>query len=154
MFQRLSYDLTELVFRMLFSLIFLGMGLEHVFSDYLIQSMMPDILPYKRLFSLGVGMLLLGCGLCVAVGYRVQYASIALGGFLGVVTCFIHIPAVFVNPRTLAEDWQWLWDVYQRSNIAKNLCLLGACFHLFNHRLGRWALDAEPQKRRRVSDIR
>lgn len=137
---RISYDLSDFLFRLLFSLIFIGLGLEHIFSDELIQGMMPEWVGGKRLASLVAGLVLLAGGASVAVGYNVRQAAMLLGAFLIVVTAVIHAPALLQRPYDLPEEWIWLWDVYQRSNFFKNLCLLGVCFHLMHHRVGRFAL--------------
>lgn len=141
MIHRLDYDVTDLVFRVLFSLIFLGLGLEHLFADELIRGMMPDWLPLKRFLSLAAGLVLVGGGLTVLLGYRTREGAVVLGLFLILVSGMIHLPAIFAAPSTLPSDWRWLWDVYQRGSLVKNLCLLGACFHLVNHEVGRFSLE-------------
>jgi len=136
----LSYDASDLIFRLLFSLIFIGLGLEHIFSDELIQGMMPAWIGSRRTASVVAGLVLLAGGSSVAVGFNVRRAAMMLAGFLVAVTLSIHLPALFSRPADLPRDWSWLWDVYQRSNFFKNLCLLGVCFHLTHHRVGRFAL--------------
>lgn len=142
MLHKLSYDLTDVIFRVLFSLIFLGLGLEHLFADDLIQSMMPVWFIGKRLVSVSAGVVLLTGGFSVMLGYKTTAGAVLLGGFLCVVTITIHLPACMVVPPDLPESWHWLWNVYQRSNLVKNLCLLGVCFHLINHEHGCYSLDA------------
>ena len=137
----LSYDATDLIFRLLFSLIFLGLGMEHIFSDELIQGMMPEWIGNKRTASVIAGVVLLTGGSCVAAGYKVHLAAALLGGFLVAVTLAVHLPALFQKPAGLPADWAWLWELYQRSNFFKNLCLLGVCFLLTHHRVGKFALD-------------
>jgi len=138
----LSYDVTDLIFRVLFSLIFLGLSMEHFFSDHLIQAMMPDWLgESKRLVSIITGAVLLTGGISILIGWNVHAAAILLGMFLLLVTVTIHGPALLHHPANMPADWTWLWDVYQRSNFFKNLCLLGVCFHLNHHRVGRFGLD-------------
>lgn len=137
----LSYDVTDLVFRVLFSLIFLGLGMEHFFSDHLIQSMMPDWLGgAKRAVSIVTGAILLSGGVSVMIGWKVHEAAVLLGTFLLLVTVTVHGPALLAHPTDMPQEWTWLWDVYQRSNFFKNLCLLGVCFHLYHHRVGRFGL--------------
>ncbi len=138
---RISYDVSDLIFRLLFSLIFIGLGFEHLLDDRIIQMMMPDWFVYRRALSVVAGMILLVGGFSVLLGYRVRGGAILLGIFLIVVTATIHLPALFAPPPDLPGQWRWLWDVYQRSNFAKNMCLLGGCFHLVNHRLGRFSVD-------------
>lgn len=141
---RLKYDMTDVVFRVLFSLIFIGLGGEHIFSNQLIIKMMPDFLPNLLCQALSVlsGILLLGCGMMIALGYQVRMAATLLGIFLILVNLLIHGPALFYEPKDLTEHWSWLWQVYQRSNFVKNLCLFGVCLHLINHKLGRYSLTS------------
>ncbi len=138
---RPKYEITDVVFRGLFSLIFIGLGFEHLFADEIIQSMMPEWLPFKRLPSIMAGLVLLAGGASVMFGFKTRQGALLLGTFLVVVTLSVHAPAMTAIPQDLHTDWHWLWDVYQRSNFVKNLCLLGVCFHLINHKLGKYSLD-------------
>ena len=135
-------DLTELAFRGLFVLIFIGLGGEHVFHDQLIRLLMPDWVPYPRAASIAVGLWLLFWGGLVLLGWKIREAAIALGAFVIVVTIVVHLPAVFSYPPEIAPDDRWLRDILQRSNLVKNLCLLGVCFHLLYHQPGRYSLTA------------
>ena len=36
----------------------------------------------------------------------------------------------------------WMWDILQRSNFVKNLCLLSVCFHLLHHKTGKLSLES------------
>ncbi len=139
--QRIDSDLAELIFRMLFSSIFIVLGGEHIFRDELIQQLMPLWMPEPRLFSLAAGILLLTGGISIALGFRIHLAATALSIFLVVVTLLIHVPGMFIYPPGLDSDWQWLWDLYQRSNFIKNVCLLGVCFHFLYHEPGSYSLD-------------
>jgi len=134
-------DITDILFRLLFSSIFIGMGMEHLLSDDLIQEMMPDWLPQKRMISLSSGFILLAGGATIVVGYKVHQGAGLLALFLITVTIFIHGPELFVKPIGLSADWLWLWEVYQRSNFVKNLCLVGVCIHLLNYSSGKYSLD-------------
>jgi putative oxidoreductase len=149
---KLKYQFTDFLFRSLFSLIFIGLGLEHIFQDAQIQSMMPAWLPLKRLISLGVGIILLTGGFSLLCGYKVRLGAIILGIFLITVTITIHLPALTQIPPDLSQDWHWLWNVYQRSNLFKNLCLLGGCFALANHRVSRFSVEYYLTKREETSN--
>ena len=118
--RHIDSDLAELIFRLLFSSIFIVLGGEHVFRDELIQQLMPSWMLAPRLFSLAAGVLLLTGGASIALGFRMHIAAIALGVFLVVVTLLIHVPGMFVYPPDLPPDSQWLWDLYQRSNFRGN----------------------------------
>jgi uncharacterized membrane protein YphA (DoxX/SURF4 family) len=137
----LNEDLSDLLFRTLFSLIFLVLGAEHIFHDELIQRMMPDFLPAKRMLSVICGVLLLSCGLLILIGYQVRAAASVLALFILVVTITVHLPALFGPALGIPEEWRWLWDVFQRSNFIKNVCLLGVCFHLLHHKVGKYSLE-------------
>lgn len=136
-----SRDLNELVFRALFSSIFLGLGGEHVLADDLIQNLMPPWVPWPRLASILTGIVLLTGGSMILAGWRVYQAALLLGVFLVVVTAAVHLPAVFLPPPPMPAESEWMWIVLQRSNLVKNLCLLGVCFHLGFHRVGRYSVD-------------
>ena len=138
----LKYSLTDFLFRALFSLVFIGLGTEHLFQDQLIREMMPDWIVAKRFFSIAAGLILLGGGFSLLLGYKVKQGATLLGAFLIVATFSIHLPAIFQTPPNLQEEWHWLWRVYQQSNLFKNLCLLGGCFHLLNHQVGTYSLES------------
>ena len=137
----ISYDLSDVVFRFFFSIIFIGLGVEHLFSDTIIRGMMPDWFVIKRALSVCAGIVLLAGGFSILLGYKTRQGAFLLSGFLIIVTLTIHLPALFSPPASLPDEWRWLWDVYQQSNLVKNLCLLGGCIHLINHRLGRFSLE-------------
>ena len=40
-------DVRDCIFRALFALIFVGLGFEHLFSDDLLQDLMPSWMPYR-----------------------------------------------------------------------------------------------------------
>ncbi|MCB1192762.1 MAG: DoxX family protein [Leptospiraceae bacterium] len=137
----IQYRWTDLIFRTLFSLIFLGLGVEHLFSDTLIRSMMPDWMIYKRFLSIIAGLILLTGGTSILLGYKVKQGAWLLGLFLIVVTFLIHLPALFQFPPGMEEEYRWLWEVYQKSNLVKNLCLFGVCVHLTNHIIGPFSVE-------------
>lgn len=144
----LSRDRNELIFRVLFSSIFLGLGGEHIVDDRLIQNLMPPALPAPRLLSVLAGLVLLTGGSMVLVGYRIRTAAWILGAFLVVVTLAVHLPAVFLPCPPMPAESEWMWTVLQRSNLVKNLCLLGVCFLLSDHTLGAYSVDRWLERRR------
>lgn len=125
-------DWGELAFRVLFSSIFLGLGGEHLVDDTLIMHLMPGWVPAPRLVSVAAGLVLLTGGTMVLVGYRLRWAAALLGAFLVLVTAAVHFPAVVGALPAPAVDnaGAWMWPVLQRSNLVKNLCLLGVCILL------------------------
>ena len=98
-----SRDLSEFLFRFLFCLIFVGLGGEHILDDTLIQKLMPDWVPYKRLVSFGCGVWLAGWGMLILVGWKVNWAAVALGAFLILVTAAVHVPGLFFFPTGLSQ---------------------------------------------------
>ena len=141
-------DLTELVFRLLFSTIFVGLGGEHIVDDTLILNLMPPWMPAPRLVSVGAGVVLLSGGSLVLLGYRLRAAAVVLGVFLVVVTALVHVPPVLGLQPTPHDTTEWAWVVLQRSNLVKNLCLLGVCLQLWWHEPGYYSLDRWLVRRR------
>lgn len=137
----LGYGLRDLAFRGLFSSIFVALGGEHLFSDELLQVLMPTWVPWPRLASIALGLVLLAGGGSILFGWRVRQGALGLAVVVVVVTLAVHVPGLFERPPDMAEDVAWLWDMFQRSNLVKNLCLLGVCIHLAQHTPGRFSLD-------------
>lgn len=139
---RIGEDTSDLVFRVLFSTIFIGLGLEHLLSDDLLQALIPSWLGARRLVSLASGVILLTGGLSIALGLKVHLGAAMLAVFLVVVTALVHAPGLIGHyPAGLDADAHWIWTIYQRSNFVKNICLLGVCVHLLTHQPGRFSLD-------------
>ncbi len=136
---KLDADLSDLLFRALFCLIFVGLGAEHIIDDALIQKLMPDWVPLKRGVSVLCGVWLFGWGGLILIGWQLRWTALALGFFLVVVTLGVHLPGVLASPY-LDADCAWMWDILQRTNLVKNVCLLGVCFHLLHHEVGRYSL--------------
>lgn len=140
--QRVDADWRDLIFRGLFSTIFIGLGSEHLLDDHLIRHLMPDWVPMPMLASRASGVLLLLGGLSILLGYRLQLGARLLGAFLIVVTFAVHVPGCFTVPASIPSDASWIWTVLQRSNLVKNVCLFGVCVHLTGQAPGRFSLDA------------
>ena len=63
-----------------------------------------------------------------------------MGALGAVVTLVVHVPGVLARPVFVESEALWLWDILQRTNLVKNICLLGVCFHFLHHRLGKYSL--------------
>lgn len=150
--QRVDVDTRDLIFRCLFSTIFVGLGAEHWFDDHLIRHLMPSWVGYPGVASRLSGTVLLLGGFSILVGYRLQLGARLLGAFLVVVTLSVHLPGCFAVPADIPADAGWLWIILQRSNLVKNVCLLGVCVHLTTHAPGRFSLDSWLAGRRRLRD--
>ncbi len=137
----MNKDLVDLTFRLLFSLIFVGLGSEHMLSDDLIQKLMPAWVPMPSYVSIFCGAVLITGGVLIIIGYQIRFASLMLGAFLIAVTLLVHAPALFTEPSFVHADSQWLWSILQRSNFVKNLCLLGVCLHLVQYTPGKWSVE-------------
>lgn len=135
-------DLVDLIFRGLFSAIFLTLGLEHLFNDATIHLIMPAWLPWKRTISVLCGMWLTTGGLMILAGWYVRWAAIGLGIFVAVVTAVVHAPFLLHSPQGIVPpEQEWLFTVFQRSNFMKNVCLLGVCVLLTTYRVGRYGIQ-------------
>lgn len=130
-------DIFDLLFRVLFSTIFVGLGGEHIFSDLLIQNLMPEWVPAPRIVSIICGIILITGGGLIIAGAYLRFAAMIIGLFVIVVTITVHLPCLFFTPQDIPENASWMWTVLQRSNFVKNLCLLGVCLNLWYY---------EPQK--------
>jgi uncharacterized membrane protein YphA (DoxX/SURF4 family) len=140
--RRVNSDTRDLIFRGLFSSIFLGLGSEHLLDDRLIRHLMPGWIEYPTLVSRVSGTVLLLGGLSILTGYRMQLGARLLGAFLFVVTLTVHVPGCFKIPADIPADAAWIWTVLQRSNLVKNVCLFGVCVHLTTQAPGRFSIDA------------
>lgn len=145
---RIPEDVSDLIFRVLFSTIFIGLGFEHLLSDDLLQTLIPGWIGPKRLISIGSGVVLLAGGGSIALGLETRLGATVLAVFLVVVTAVVHGPGLLVRPEGMPDNWSWVWDVYQRSNFVKNICLIGVCVHLVTHQPGRYSLDCWLRERK------
>ncbi len=136
----MNKDIIDLLFRVLFSLIFIGLGGEHIVSNDLIQNLMPHWVPMPEYVSIVCGMVLMVGGILIVIGYQIRLAAMILGGFIVAVTLLVHAPALFHMPDFVHEDNEWLWNILQRSNFVKNLCLLGVCILLSQYKPGKWSV--------------
>jgi len=143
----IDQDTADFLFRALFCLIFVGLGLEHIVSDSLIQHLMPVWMPMKRLVSFLCGIWLVGFGSLILLGWHMRLAAVGLALFLIVVTALVHLPGVMIHPADVPEGSFWMWQILQRTNLVKNLCLLGVCFHLLYHRPGKYSLESWLKRR-------
>lgn len=139
----------DLVFRFLFSSIFLGLGMEHIFSDQMIMHLMPEWVVAPRFVSILSGVILLTGGLMICLGFKVRLGAMILSVFLVVVTFTVHLPGVMFTPSQIPQQDSWMWIILQRSNFVKNLCLLGVCLHLFYHKPTTYSLDTWLERRKK-----
>ena len=59
-----------------------------------------------------------------------------MGALGAVVTLVVHVPGVLARPVFVESEALWLWDILQRTNLVKNISLLGVCFSLFTPSAG------------------
>lgn len=138
---KLNRDQADLIFRALFCSIFVGLGGEHLFHDDLIRRLMPEWMPMQRLVSALCGLWLITWGGMLLLGWRIQLAAKALALFLIVVTLVVHAPGVMIKSLNIPESDYWMWEILQRSNLVKNMCLLGVCLQLHYYELGKYSLE-------------
>ncbi len=139
--KKLSIDFCDLIFRVLFSTIFLGLGAEHIINDALIVQLMPLWIPAKHLVSIFGGLILVSGGSMILLGWKLEWAGFILAIFIIIVTMIVHLTGMAQYPLDLHPSAEWLWDLYSRSNFVKNLCLLGVCFQLAHHEVGKYSLQ-------------
>ncbi|MCH6256376.1 DoxX family protein [Puniceicoccaceae bacterium K14] len=144
----INKDIIDILFRASFSFIFLGLGGEHILSDELIQKLMPTWIPFPGYVSILCGILLMIGGILIVIGYKIRLASLILGLFIVGVTAAVHAPALFATPDFIAPDNEWIWSILQRSNFAKNLCLLGVCLLLSQYKPGRYSVTRYLEKKK------
>ncbi len=139
--KEINPNIADLVFRGLFCLIFVGLGGEHIFNDDLILHLMPEWMPEQRIVSLLCGVWLMTWGTMILIGWKIRLAACGLAVFLVIVTAMVHVPGVMVHAPNIPNEYYWMWEILQRSNLVKNICLLGVCFHLLHHRMGKYSLE-------------
>jgi putative oxidoreductase len=144
----ISSDVGNLLFRIFFSFMFIVLGTEHLFCDALLQVLVPEWMPHARLASIACGLCVLFGGGSILLGWKTRYAAIALGLFLITVTIAVHIPGVSTTPEAIPSEYVDVWVFLQRSNFSKNLCLLGVCFLLLNHDVGKYSVEGYLARRR------
>ena len=150
--KRINPDFADLVFRILFCLIFIALGGEHIVKDDLIQRLMPAWVPWPKLVSILCGLILLLGGGLIALGYKLRFAALLLGSFLVVVTALVLGPALAATPDFITPENEWLWQILQRSNYVKNICLLGVCLLLIYYEPGKWSLQSWFKRRQEIGD--
>ena len=72
---RIDEDVSDLIFRCLFSTIFLGLGLEHLLSDELLRGLIPDWIGAKRMVSASAGVVLLTGGCSILLGWKTHLGA-------------------------------------------------------------------------------
>ena len=90
--------MTEFLFRVLFCIIFIGLGAEHLFKDDLIRMLMPAWVPWPRFVSAACGLWLVFWGSFILLGWHLKWSAIALGAFVVSVTTLVHAPALLSYP--------------------------------------------------------
>src|SRR5882724_5307413 len=151
--RRVNDDTRDLIFRGLFSSIFLGLGSEHLLDERLLQHFMPAWVQYPMLASRVSGVVLLIGGLSILTGYRMRLGARLLGAFLLIVTLAVHVPGCFQVPPFISSEYAWLWCVFQRSNLVKNVCLFGVCVHLTTQAPGRFSIDGWRARRAQLAQL-
>ena len=104
-------DVTEVLFRVLFCVIFIGLGGEHLFKDDLVRLLIPSWVPLPRLVSIACGVWLVSWGGLILLGWHLRWAACALGSFVIVVTALVHGPALFSMPSEIPTTCGWMWDI-------------------------------------------
>ena len=113
--------------RVLFSVPFVVMGLNHLVNAYLFTNKVPAFLPAEILVVRLTGILLLLGGLAIMVGYRADIAALILGVFLMLTALLVHLPEYLQSDTEVTRLNPFL-------HMVKDFGLGGAAFFLFSLR--------------------
>ncbi len=124
-------DFSDLVFRVMFSLIFIVGGAGHFFAhDYMLNRiqgspwlwLIEAIASPSLLLWLSGGVMIIS-GIMVAAGFKTRLAALALFAALAPITFTIHVAPGHMGP------------------LLKNVALLGVLIHLYFRGPGAYSLD-------------
>ena len=105
------------------------------------MDVLPWWIPTPGITVILCGMLLLLGGTFIMLGVWLQIAAVILGFFLAFSITGIHIPGFIDIPVGVRIEADWLWFLLLKSNLMRDLSLLGACIYFFNHELGKFSLE-------------
>lgn len=118
-----------LIGRILFSLVFIMFGFNHLTSAAGMTGMVPGFLPAKTLIVYLTGIVSVGGGLMVLVGFRTKLAALALALFVLSTALFVHASGFFAG------------DMNATSNFLKDLGLAGGALLIHHFGAGPMSLD-------------
>ncbi|MBO6573920.1 MAG: DoxX family membrane protein [Rhodothermales bacterium] len=110
--------------RVLFSVPFILMGLNHLVNAYLLTNAVPSFLPAEMLVVRATGILLLLGGLAILAGYRAHLAALILGIFLMMTALLVHLPEYLGSETAVMGINPFL-------HMVKDFGLGGAAFFLY-----------------------
>lgn len=109
-----------LIGRILFSAVFIMFGFNHFVMGEGMTGMVPDFLPAQTLVVYLTGIVSVGAGLMVLVGFRTKLAALVLALFVLSTALFVHASGFFAG------------DMNATANFMKDLGLAGGAL-LINH---------------------
>jgi uncharacterized membrane protein YphA (DoxX/SURF4 family) len=137
----MSHDYTDVIARAFFGFLFFSLGLDLLLSGDFHMDVLPWWIPTPGITIIGCGMLLILGGTLIILGVWLQIAAVVLGFFLAFSITGIYLPGFMDIPVGIRVEAEWLWFLLLKSNLMRDLSLLGACIYLFNHELGKFSLE-------------
>jgi putative oxidoreductase len=120
--------------RVLFSVPFILMGLNHLTNAYLLTNTVPSFIPSELLVVRLTGLFLMAGGLAIMLGYRAKLAGLCLGIFLMATALMVHLPEYLSAETEVARMNPFL-------HMVKDFGLGGAAFFLFGMGAGTASMD-------------
>jgi putative oxidoreductase len=124
-----------IVGRVLFSVMFIMFGMNHMTAGDTMNGMVPSFLPFPGLIVLATGVLLIVGGIAVLVGYKTKLAALALAVFLLATTFLTWAPQL-----ASAGD-----NVVPMTMFLRDMSLAGAALLVSYFGAGPMSLDAKAE---------
>ena len=124
-----------LVGRILFSLIFLMFGMNHLTDPQMMidNGMVPGFLPFPTFVVILTGVAIIAGGLSVLLGYKIKLGSLILFVFLLATTLLVWSGGFFEG------------DQMATTMFLKDLGLTGAALYIYHFGAGPFSLDAKAE---------
>ena len=121
-----------LVGRILFSLIFLMFGMAHLTDPQMMidNGMVPDFLPMKSVVVILTGLVIIGAGLSVLLGYQTKLGALLLFVFLLSTTLMVWSAGFFAGEEAATGFFM------------RDLALSGAALLIYHFGAGPLSVDA------------
>lgn len=120
-----------LVGRIMFSAAFLMFGMGHLTDSASMTGMVPSFLPFPGLIVILTGLLLIGTGLAIAVGYKAKLAGLILAVFLLSTAFLVWSPGFAAGDETATLMFM------------KDLALAGGALLISHFGAGPMSMDAK-----------
>lgn len=92
----------EHIGRALFSLSFIGFGINHFRKTEKIAQYVPDYLPAHQIWVYITGILLILLGLLLLLNFKTKIISLGLAGLIAILTLLVYFPDPIHNKMAIA----------------------------------------------------